>query len=153
VNQEINEIAKAIFIINRHAKTALNPSELYSLKKQAIEKLLSEKQAKKIGLHFSKQPKLSKQHSTVLVQVGDYYFHIPPNKQDFKAVKHLGELDQNYRNPKTVMSLSKARRIVCHYLDIPLRKHQEKRQNTTYYTPSSLGRWNYSYYQNKKRKR
>ncbi|WP_440895162.1 YkyB family protein [Amphibacillus sp. Q70] len=152
MNHEISEIAKAIFIINRHAKTALNPNELYSMKKQAIEKLLNEEQARKIGLHFSKRPKLSKQHSTVLVQVDNYYFHIPPNKQDFKNVKHLGELDQNYRNPKTIMSLTQARRIICQYLNIPFRKRQKKEQKTSYYTPSSLGKWNYSYYQNNKRK-
>ncbi|MBU5595285.1 hypothetical protein KQI76_08975 [Amphibacillus sp. MSJ-3] len=152
MNQEISEIAKAIFIINRHAKTALNPNELYAMKKQAIEKLLINKQARKIGLHFSKQPKFSKQHSTVLVQVGDYYFHIPPSKQDFKNVKHLGELDQNYRNPKTVMSLTQAKKIICRYLNIPFQKYQKEHSNTSYYTPSSLGKWNYSYYHNKWRK-
>lgn len=152
MSQEIREIAKALFVINRHAKTALEPKELYSMKKQAIEKLLTEKQAKKIGLHFSRQPKLSKQHSTLLVQVDNYFFHIPPKKQDFKNQKHLGDLDQSYRNPKTVMSLREAKRIICKYLDIPFERQKQGHPKTTYYTPSLLGRWNYSYYDNKKRR-
>lgn len=152
MSREISEIAKAIFIINRHAKTALKPDELYSMKKQAIDKLLTDKKAKKIGLHFSRQPKFSKQHSTLLVQVDNYFFHIPPNKQDFKTEKHLGDLDQNYRNPKTVMSLKQAKQIICNFLDIPFETHHHNKQNPRYYTPSLLGRWNYSYYQNNKRK-
>ncbi|WP_067839862.1 YkyB family protein [Amphibacillus sediminis] len=145
---EISEIAKAIFIINRHAKTALNPKALYKMKKQAIEKLLIERQARKIGLHFSERPKFSRQHSTVLVQVDQYYFHIPPNKQDFKDFKHLGDLDHTFRNPKTKMSLTQAKRIICSYLDIPFQT--EVKQKPSYYTSSSLGRWNYSYHDQKR---
>lgn len=150
MRQEISDIAKAIFIINRHAKTALNPKELYNMKKLAIEKLLKEHQAEKIGLHYSERPKFSRQHSTVLVQVGDYYFHIPPNKQDFKEVKHLGDLDTNFRNPKTKMSLTQAKRILCRYLDIPYQENKLDKQKPSYYTPSSLGKWNYSYYDRKR---
>ncbi|MCZ0703953.1 hypothetical protein J2T56_002186 [Natronobacillus azotifigens] len=148
--KEIDEIAQAIYIINRHAKTALNPKELYDMKKQAINRLLENHIAEKVGLHFSEQPKLSRQHSTLLVQVGDYYFHIPPKKEDFKKVKHLGNLDQNYRNPKTKMSLRHAKKIICSYLDIPFPK--ERKSNSSYFTPSSLGKWNYSYYKKNHRR-
>lgn len=113
-----NEIAKAVFVVNRHAKVAPDPRHLYTLKKQAIQKLLDEKKAKKIGLHFSENPKKSQQHSTLLVQIGEFYFHIPPEKSDFKNNKHLGHLDQTYRNPKVIMSLSKAKRILYQYLNI-----------------------------------
>lgn len=153
MTQETKKIAQAIFVVNRHAKTALDPNQLYSMKKQTIEKLLREKQAKKMGLHYSKNPKLSKQQSTVLVQVDDYFFHIPPSKQDFEKVEHLGHLDQNYRNPKTIMSLKQAKQIICKYLDIPFPKQKPNtKQQSAYDTPSLLGRWNYSYYKNKKRK-
>ncbi|SEN65490.1 YkyB-like protein [Amphibacillus marinus] len=152
MKQEIDDIAKAIFVINRHAKTALNPKELYSMKKQVIQKLLEEHQAKKLGLHFSESPKFSRQHSTVLVQVGDYFFHIPPNKQDFKEIKHLGDLDQSYRNPKTKMSLTQAKKIICNYLGIPVKEHKRNKPCASYYTPSSLGKWEYSFYHNKRRK-
>lgn len=47
VQLTVDNIAKAIFTVNRHAKTALNPSFLYLLKKKAIEKLLEEGKAKK----------------------------------------------------------------------------------------------------------
>lgn len=145
---EVNEIAKALFVINRHAKTALNPKQLYNMKKQAITKLLDNQDAEKIGLHFSDRPKLSHQHSTLLVKVGEYFFHIPPNKQDFKELGHLGKLDKNYRNPKTKMSLSKAKKVICNYLNIPYPK--ERKSYSSYYTPSPLGKWNYSYHKNKR---
>ncbi|WP_117169857.1 YkyB family protein [Paraliobacillus sediminis] len=144
----IEEIAKALFIINRHAKTALNPSDLYNLKKKTITKLLENKDAEKIGLHFSDRPKLSRQHSTLLVQVGNYYFHIPPNKQDFKEVEHLGNIDQNYRNPKTKLSLTQAKKVLYTFLDIPI--PTEEKVYSSYYTPSSLGHWNKSYFKNRR---
>ncbi|CQR47849.1 hypothetical protein BN1058_02180 [Paraliobacillus sp. PM-2] len=149
-NEDLDQIAKALFVINRHAKTALNPRELYNLKKQAIIELLKNNNAQKIGLHYSDRPKLSRQHSTLLVKVGNYYFHILPNKQDFKEVKHLGNIDKNFRNPKTKMSLSQAKRIICSYLNIDL--PEKKRTCSSYYTPSSLGRWNQSYFKQKRRK-
>ncbi|WP_117160905.1 YkyB family protein [Paraliobacillus sp. X-1268] len=144
----IEEIAKALFIINRHAKTALNPSDLYNLKKKTITKLLENKNAEKIGLHFSDRPKLSRQHSTLLVKVGSYYFHIPPNKQDFKEVEHLGNIDQNYRNPKTKLSLTQAKKVLYVFLEIPY--PVEEKTCSAYYTPSSLGRWNQSYFKNRR---
>src|SRR5690625_1428292 len=105
----VSDIAKALYTINRHAKTAPEPKHLYFLKKEAIDKLLATNKAKKIGLHFSNNPKKSNQHSTLLVKVDKYYFHIPPSKEDFTELKHLGKLDQNYRNPQTRMSLSQAK--------------------------------------------
>lgn len=147
---QINEIARALFIINRHAKTALNPKELYTIKKQAIGKLLDNQDAKKVGMHFSERPKLSRQHSTLLVQVGEYFFHVPPNKNDFKEVKHLGDLDKDFRNPKTQMSLTHAKKVVCNYLGIPYPKDQKV--YSSYYTPSSLGQPNCSFYKNKRKR-
>lgn len=40
-------IAKAIYTVNRHAKTAPNPKFLYLLKKRALQKLLQEGKGKK----------------------------------------------------------------------------------------------------------
>src|SRR5699024_11153735 len=98
------------------AKTAPKPQHLYKIKKLAIEKLLANKQAKKIGLHFSKNPKLSHQHSTLLIKIGAYYFHIPPSKEDFKVLNHLGELNNQFRNPTSRISLSYAKKIVYDYI-------------------------------------
>ena len=140
----IQEIAKALFSINRHAKTAPEPQHLYHIKKETINKLLSENRAKKIGLHFSDRPKLSNQHSTLLVSVDDYYFHILPEKSDFEELEHLGALDQDYRNPRTKMSLSQAKRIVYRYIDWqqPKKKRPvaQKQYSASYFTPSSLGK-------------
>src|SRR5690625_7865109 len=108
----VKDIARALFTINRHAKTALEPQHLYHIKKETISKLLLEKKAKKIGLHFSDHPQLSNQHSTLLVQVDDYYFHILPEKKDFEELKHLGALDKSYRKPRTTMSLYHAKRTL-----------------------------------------
>lgn len=137
------EIAGALYTINRHAKTAPKPQHLYLIKKLAIEKLLKENKAEKIGLHFSKNPKLSNQHSTLLIKVADYYFHLPPSREDFKTLKHLGDLDESYRNPQVKMSLSYAKRIIYQFID--WKEPKEQRQTTknhfsSYYTPSSLGK-------------
>src|SRR5699024_7618685 len=130
-----------IYTINRHAKTAPEPQHLYHIKKKTIERLLKEKRAKKIGLHFSNRPKLSNQHSTLLVKVDDYYFHIPQRKKDFVTHKHLDELDQSYRNPQTKMSLSQAKKIVYKYIDWNPKKRKKKQMTySSYFTPSSLGK-------------
>jgi hypothetical protein len=127
----IDNLAKAIFTVNRHAKTALNPAFLYLLKKKAIEKLISEGKAKKVGLHFSPNPKNSQQQSDVLVSVSDYYFHIPPTKEDFTTLPHLGALNGSYRNPVTKMPLSQAKALLQAYTGIteapkPSRKTYQK---------------------------
>src|SRR5699024_6926017 len=119
-------LAQAIYTINRHAKTAPEPQHLYHIKKKTIERLLKEKRAKKIGLHFSNRTKLSNQHSTLLVKVDDYYFQIPPRKKDFVTLKHLGELDQSYHNPQTKMDLSQAKKIVYKYIDWKPKKRKKK---------------------------
>lgn len=145
-NTSIKDIAKALFSINRHAKTALEPQHLYHIKKETINKLLKENKAQKIGLHFSDHPKQSNQHSTLLIQVNDYYFHILPEKRDFEVLKHLGPLNQNYRNPRTRMSLSQAKRIVYQYIDWKPKKqkktqrHAQQKYPSSYFTPSSLGK-------------
>lgn len=140
----LDEIAKALYTINRHAKTAPDPKHLYFIKKEAINRLLKEKHATKVGLHFSKQPKFSNQYSTLLVRVADYYFHIPPTKEDFKNLQHLGELDESYRNPQAKMSLSKAKKVIYQYMKWkgkkPTPKNHWKRSTSTYFTPSSLGK-------------
>lgn len=141
---DVEEIAKAIYTVNRHAKAATKPQHLYKIKKSAIDKLLSEKKAKKIGLHFSNNPKFSNQHSTLLVKVADYFFHLPPSKEDFQDLEHLGFLDQDFRNPQTKMSLSYAKRIIYKYIDWEQPKKSTKRKNySPYYTPSSLGKLDY----------
>jgi len=117
------EIFQAIFVVNKHAKTALEPSELYSLKRQAILKLIEKGIAKKVGLHFSNNPRSSKQQSDVLISCGDFFFHIPPLKEDFKLLPHLGVLENSHRNPKVSMSLSYAKKILHHFLGIVKEKN------------------------------
>ncbi|GGF12362.1 hypothetical protein GCM10010954_08830 [Halobacillus andaensis] len=130
------ELAESLFIVNRHAKTAPQPKHLYDIKKQAISKLLKENKAKKVGLHFSEHPKFSKQHSTLLIEIGGYYFHIPAEKKDFDQLKHLGSVDQSYRNPKPKLSLSKAKRVLYDYLGWDHKK--VRTTSTSYQSPSSL---------------
>ncbi|MCP1124910.1 YkyB family protein [Bacillus sp. 3103sda1] len=112
----VHQLAEAIFSVNRHAKSATNPKYLYWLKKTALERLISEEQATKEGLHFSKNPRFSQQQSDVLVRAGNYYFHIPPTKDDFRNLPHLGSLDCAYRNPKTYLSLTSAKKMLQQYI-------------------------------------
>lgn len=139
----VDDVARAIFIVNRHAKAALKPRHLYTIKKKAIHQLIKEGKAKKVGLHFSDNPKKSRQHSILLVKVANYYFHLPPKKEDFKNLEHLGMLDRNYRNPNTRMSLSEAKRIIYRYINWKPKKHQHSKYSSPYYTPSSLGQTNW----------
>ncbi|MDG4655753.1 YkyB family protein [Ectobacillus antri] len=119
-------LPQAVFVINRHAKAATNPKYLYWLKKRALEKLIHEGKAVKKGLHFSRNPRLSQQQSDVLVHAGDYYFHIPPSKEDFRTLPHLGALNQTYRNPKTQMSLSTAKKILQQYIGLEAYEQEQK---------------------------
>lgn len=141
----VKEIAKALYTVNRHAKTAPEPRHLYYIKKEAINRLLKENKAERIGLHFSEHPKLSNQHSTLLVKVDDYYFHILPTKKDFEQLRHLGSLDQNYRNPQAKMSLSQAKKIIYNYIDWKPKKNVRRKRpySSSYFTPSSLGKFSW----------
>jgi hypothetical protein len=114
----IENLSQAIFIVNRHAKTAPNPKYLYKLKYSALHKLIKEGKAKKVGLHFSNNPKYSQQQSDVLISCGKYTFHLPPSKNDFAELPHLGKLDSHVRNPKTTLSLTQAKRILSTYTGI-----------------------------------
>ncbi|WP_071459268.1 YkyB family protein [Bacillus massilinigeriensis] len=120
----IENLSQAIFIVNRHAKTAPNPKFLYSLKHEALQKLLREGKATKIGLHFSQNPKYSQQQSDVLVVCGRYSFHIPSTKKDFENLPHLGKLDDAVRNPKATISLSQAKKLLLSYTGKKEENHQ-----------------------------
>src|SRR5699024_8590968 len=100
------KIAQALYSINRHAKAAPKPQHLYTIKKKADEKRGMEKKATNIGLHLSVNAKDMDHHSTVLIKVADYLFHISAEKEDFQTVQHLGHLDEHFRNPQSGMSLS-----------------------------------------------
>ena len=109
-------IATAIYTVNRHAKTAIDNKPLYELKKLALHKMITENKAKKIGLHFVRNPKYSQQQSSVLIQCADYFFHVIPVKEDFKNLPHLGHLDDTYRNPIRKMNLRMAKQLLSDYI-------------------------------------
>lgn len=48
----VSEIAQAIFTVNRHAKAAPDPKQLYTLKKIALDQLILEGKAKKKDFTF-----------------------------------------------------------------------------------------------------
>ena len=95
--------------------------------------LLYEGKAKKIGLHFSKNPKFSQQQSDVLVDCGEYTFHIPPTKEDFKQLPHLGTLDQSLRNPRSRMGLQQAKSILEDYTGMSDTDDKHKKQGKNSY--------------------
>lgn len=114
-NKTDEQLASAIYSVNRHAKTATDNKYLYELKRLTIEKMIETGRAKKVGLHFVKNPRFSQQQSSVLVQCADYYFHLLPKKEDFQSLPHLGHLDDNYRNPQRRMSLNLAKQLLSEY--------------------------------------
>lgn len=115
-NIKIDLLALAIYTVNKHAKTAIDNRFLYTLKMQALDKLIHQNRAKKVGLHFVNNPKFSQQQSSVLISCADYYFHTLPEKADFKILPHLGYLDETYRNPIRRMSLSTAKSLLTDFL-------------------------------------
>ncbi|MCP8970874.1 YkyB family protein [Ectobacillus ponti] len=127
----LEQLAQAVFVVNSHAKSAPDPKYLYWLKRRTLEKLIAEGQAKKEGLHFSRNPRLSKQQSDVLVKAGSYYFHLPPAKEDFQTLPHLGELNDTYRNPKPTLSLSAAKRLLQQYIGPEAMEEANKAKQTT----------------------
>lgn len=127
-------LSKALFIVNRHAKTAIDSKYLYQLKHAAIKKMLAEGKAKKIGLHFSRNPKFSQQQLDVLISCDNYYFHIPPTREDIHNLTHLGKLDDHFRNPKTILPLKEAKKILQLYTGIRKNENQ-KRQRPRYQQP------------------
>ncbi|MCU9612275.1 YkyB family protein [Caldibacillus lycopersici] len=134
-NFPIDKLSKALFIINRHAKTAPDSKFLYKLKHEAIKKMLTEGKAKKIGLHFSRNPKFSQQQLDVLISCGNYYFHIPPTKDDIHSLENLGKLDEHVRNPKTVFPLKEAKRILQLYTGIKANSNVMKSPHIRYQKP------------------
>ncbi|KOO49463.1 YkyB family protein [Viridibacillus arvi] len=125
------QLATAIYTVNRHAKTAPDNKPLYELKRLALEKMILDSRAKKIGLHFVKNPRFSKQQSSVLIQCADYYFHTLPKKDDFATLPHLGHLDDSYRNPQRKMSLNTARNVLKDYLGIKTQQIVKKETVST----------------------
>lgn len=115
IDTKEEQLATAIFTVNKHAKTATDNKYLYELKRMTIEKMIETGKAKKVGLHFVKNPRFSQQQSSVLVQCADYYFHLLPKKEDFKSLPHLGHLDEEYRNPQRRMSLNTAKQLLSDY--------------------------------------
>ncbi|PLT34384.1 YkyB family protein [Bacillus sp. V5-8f] len=122
----INYLAQAIFIVNKHAKTAPEPKYLYDLKRIALNKMLGEGKAQKVGLHFSDNPRLSAQQSDVIIRCGDFIFHLPPTREDLKTLPHLGSRQVNVRNPKASISLSRAKKILQDYIGYTDRLQEDK---------------------------
>jgi hypothetical protein len=131
----IENLSQAIYIVNRHAKTAPNPKFLYHLKHEALMKLLREGKANKVGLHFSQNPRLSQQQSDVLVACGKYTFHIPPTKSDFEALPHLGKLNSSVRNPKSNLSLTQAKKLLLTYTGLKEAPPQPANKKKAYQKP------------------
>ncbi|MDN4071768.1 YkyB family protein [Fictibacillus terranigra] len=129
---EIKVIASAIHIINQHAKNA--PS-LYSIKQRAIQQLLKEGRAHKLGLHYSPNPGKAWRQLDVLIRVDDFLFHLPSTKEDRKTLEVI-ESNPNHRNPKVSMSLNGAKQILKIFYPQPkppvVHKHPTPKQYTPY---------------------
>lgn len=135
LNPTIDNLSQAIFIVNRHAKTAPNPKYLYKLKYATLQKMIKEGKAKKVGLHFSNNPKNSQQQSDVLISCGNYTFHLPPTKNDFIDLPHLGRLDKHIRNPKAVLSLTQAKKLLSSYTGLKEIKDNTLTPKRKYHKP------------------
>lgn len=125
------KLASALYTINRHVKTASDKKPLYGLKKESLDQLIRLGYASKKGLHFSDNPKQSKQHSTTLVEFGEYLFHLPVAPED-KMLPHLGKLDYTYANPQAKMSLQMAKTELENFLQRKKPTERPKQPITRY---------------------
>ena len=112
------QLAGAIYIINKHAKTAPDNEFLYKLKKAALMKMIEGGLANKVGLQSVPNPKFSRRQSAVLITCGEFHFHLPPTREEIKELQHLGEPDPDYRNPKVRLGLKAAKYILQEYTGI-----------------------------------
>ena len=123
-NFTTDEIAQAIYVVNRRAKTVPDASMLYALKHDAIKKLVAEQRATRLCVHRFKR--VQQFHSIrnlkidintifTLVSCGEYIFHYPANHQDIKDLLFQQKID-GIRNPRSEMSYSSAKRILFEYL-------------------------------------
>jgi hypothetical protein len=109
------QLAGAIYIINKHAKTAPDNEFLYKLKKAALMKMMADGIAEKVGLQSVPNPKFSRRQSAVLITCGEFHFHLPPTREEIKSLPHLGEPDPDYRNPKVRLGLKAAKHLLQDY--------------------------------------
>lgn len=103
-NYQTKEVHRALQVVNRHLKKAIDKNELYTLKKSVIEKLIREGKAYKIGIH----------RGDVAVKCGDFLFHQKPTRFDLHSLPQLPP-DKN-RNPYVDMPIYKAKMELYIYL-------------------------------------
>lgn len=60
---------------------------------------------------------------------------MPPTKEDFEHLPHLGTLNQSYRNPKAQMSLTKAKHLLQKYVGMKEKPLVPNRQQPAYHKP------------------
>ena len=89
------------------------------------------RQSKVIWPTFFNNPRYSQQQLDVLISCGNYYFHIPPTKDDIQNLENLGHLDDHVRNPKTVFPLKEAKRVLQLYTGLK----QPKQTNRSHRKP------------------
>lgn len=79
LHSTVENLAQAIFTVNRHAKTAPNPKYLYKLKHEALKKMISEGKAKKSDSIFHKTQNCvnSSQQSLLFAVIIPFIFHRP----------------------------------------------------------------------------
>lgn len=120
-----DEIAQAIYVVNRRAKIVPDASMLYALKHEAIKKLVTEQRATRLcvhrfkrvrQLHSIRDAKVDINTIFTLVSCGDYIFHYPAERQDIKDLLFQQKII-GIRNPRSQMNYSTAKRLLIEYLN------------------------------------
>lgn len=110
----IEQIAAAINVINKYAKSQCEFYDFYHMKDEILKKLISTGQAKKIGLD-KYNVRNGESYLLTSVQVGSFYFHTTPTNEDLKKLQ-IVKLRKRLRNPNVHMDISVARYIIITYL-------------------------------------
>ncbi|WP_099363777.1 YkyB family protein [Fredinandcohnia onubensis] len=111
---KVEQIAQAIQVINRHAKTPKDFPDFYKLKNDAIKLSIKKGYAKKIGLDYYYYPHMGRKEIFTSIQIDRYFFHTTPTDSDLRNLKMIY---RRYRNPNICMSLKEAETVILTFLN------------------------------------
>lgn len=135
--EDLETILSAVYTVNNHAKNVRNPQYLYFLKRETLTRLIEIKYAEKVGLYFNSKAKPFKRPS-LLIQSLNFYFHLPPHKEDIQLLPHLDNHNPYYKNPKRHINLKQSKKILEQFVGqdkmskFESKRHQMKKVNYYY---------------------
>lgn len=144
IEMTTENLGEALYVINKSAKrirdskkdnydlgqydsvkrSKLKEQELYNLKEKVLSKMLAENRAEIIGIHkqiVTNKSEYEWENHLLLINVGEYSFHLPVKMKDIKKHPFLGEIDiiTAEKDKKTKLTFTEAVKLLGKYIDTP----------------------------------